>query len=457
MIIKRYLPLLAILTSLLLVVTMAGCRRDNVPLDPDPPPVTDPTPPLPSEPDDDNGDTIDEAPTLIADRDWAFIRPQNMFMGDIWFRDVQGAVSRLTSFGDIIDFFWSPDGSQIAFLRTYDWQKQSVSIWIMDADGSDARAIDDLAHVKMRNTNLDGYLWSPEGSKIAYFRDEHLLIHDVSTGNSKAIYIEGGYANGPWWHPDGRYLALTGDMSQPGIYVVDIESGEIVLLPNTASPLWREDSLVAATYRLGTIIWDDEESKTYYRNYDGIAVYSMDDFSNSLSIALPTEIIEIAPVKFQLSPSKRYVATGDYLNLWLADLEDGSVAEIGAQDMIDTGSDYWIQFYAQWAPGEDKLLTMPYTETSEEEYESYGILELILMDMASGETQVLATEDFNPLFYVPGPSYIWLDSNSIYKLSHTGYSQGQETFDMERIDLKDMLAEGIIIQRLIASPKARPQ
>ena len=63
---------------------------------------------------------------------------------------------------------WSPDGQQLAFHRTVDPSEYvhdrpcTVRTWIIDADGSDERQLDEIG---------DGCgappLWSPDGTRLA--------------------------------------------------------------------------------------------------------------------------------------------------------------------------------------------------------------------------------------------------------------------------------------------------
>ena len=75
--------------------------------------------------------------------------------------------------GDGVLPSWSPDGKQIACCRYY----PGGSVWIMNADGSDKKLIDD------RGWSVD---WSPKKDELAYSRDPaimgaNLCVYDLKT------------------------------------------------------------------------------------------------------------------------------------------------------------------------------------------------------------------------------------------------------------------------------------
>ena len=100
---------------------------------------------------------------------------------------------------------WSPNGSRIAF-----WKQNfdgTGSIWVMDADGSNAVALtDDVA------TNSQP-AWSPDGGWIAFSssRDGNLelyLIHPDGTGLTRLTTTPQDHEENPDWSPDGRWIAF---------------------------------------------------------------------------------------------------------------------------------------------------------------------------------------------------------------------------------------------------------
>jgi len=150
---------------------------------------------------------------------------------------------------------FSPDGKQIAFIKTPDTQTPFTvgELWIINVDGANARK---LAEVDSGH----GYAanWSTDGTQIAFVVRENpddenadqssealisnIYVVDVENGELTQVtnFIE-GHAETPYWSPRGNILTfnvvLNGRMQ---VHIADLESGEILPLEtgSTCCPAW---------------------------------------------------------------------------------------------------------------------------------------------------------------------------------------------------------------------------
>ena len=144
--------------------------------------------------------------------------------------DVDGSNHRrLHDGGDGAGLFapaWSPDGRRIAFINgSY---VSSGGLWVMNADGSDARHIG------------PGELpaWSPDSSEIAFVISRSIDVSNAD-GSGRRTRVAGP-ATFPDWTPDGRLIFTkdpSGDWYGPGQRIFISDGGlERQLIPEAAAP-----------------------------------------------------------------------------------------------------------------------------------------------------------------------------------------------------------------------------
>ena len=202
---------------------------------------------------------------------------------------------------------WSPDGSQIAFMSE---RSGNPDIFVMNADGSNVRQLTNhpandiwpewspdgkwIAFPSRRDGNFEIYLinpdgthlqrltntpghedfpaWSPDGKQLVFTRaegDDGTYIISIDGGGPFERKLLDFRVFEPAWSPDGAQIAFGSDHEGfRGIYVVDVDSGNLRLLSNNRAgencPDWSPDGtqIIFAS-------WRDGNGQIYRMNADG--------------------------------------------------------------------------------------------------------------------------------------------------------------------------------------------
>jgi Tol biopolymer transport system component len=182
-------------------------------------------------------------------------------------------------------FVWSPDGSRILYWADgLDVADEELScqfqgafcgqrIWSVASDGSDpAQVIGDPA--------LDAIepLWTPDGESIIFVGsaagsglDYGIYRMDADGANVERVGDLTGYSYSFWdptISPDGTTLAVISGPDKYDLYLVDLATGEDVLIAGTeeldeASPLWSPDGSTIAYTRYGRAFTDESQAMLY--------------------------------------------------------------------------------------------------------------------------------------------------------------------------------------------------
>jgi Dipeptidyl peptidase IV (DPP IV) N-terminal region/WD40-like Beta Propeller Repeat len=153
---------------------------------------------------------------------------------DIYVMDTDGGhVRRLTN-GPLADLApaWSPDGSSIAFFSStnvnFDTSSPSDEIWVIPAAGGQATQLtrNHVADIQPE--------WSPDGTQIAFVRgpDAHLWVMDADGNDQHEIFGVRSLCFAPRWSPDGTRIAfLTFDAHELGTVPLPGPSGATSTAP----------------------------------------------------------------------------------------------------------------------------------------------------------------------------------------------------------------------------------
>ena len=191
--------------------------------------------------------------------DFTFTFSRGLGQGsELWFAKQNGRTTKqlYVDPSNYISFaHFSPDGSQIAFIKIPDTQTPFTvgELWVMNADGSEARKLADAdaGHGYAAN-------WSPDGKRIAFVARENsrdtradqssdalisnIYIVDVASRTvTQVSHVENGRAETPVWSPDGNTLAFNvviNDRMQ--VRIAEISTGKIqsLMAESTCCAAW---------------------------------------------------------------------------------------------------------------------------------------------------------------------------------------------------------------------------
>jgi Tol biopolymer transport system component len=157
---------------------------------------------------------------------------QRGFEGDgpILVMNRDGSGVRRVAFGN--HYVWSPDGTRIA----YDFRGET---FVQDVDGNGASRV------------TSGFLpsWSPDGSRIAFLRPtgqgvQFFVANADGSGGERRLapdlFYGGPVTAPPRWSPDGRQLAVQASelSGRTEVTVVDVETGAARRLAPGIQPRW---------------------------------------------------------------------------------------------------------------------------------------------------------------------------------------------------------------------------
>ena len=151
-----------------------------------------------------------------------------------------------TSFDDEFNPTWSPDGSEVLYVR----DNFGNEVWLMDADGDNRRSIVAFG---------EDPSWAPDGDRFVArdHWDETLDIYTLNAARNDwddvDVIVDSGNPAYPAWSPDGNYIAyVAGAPDYPStggsLYVYDVAADRSTLIVsgspgyNMSSPTWGPQS-----------------------------------------------------------------------------------------------------------------------------------------------------------------------------------------------------------------------
>jgi Tol biopolymer transport system component len=168
--------------------------------------------------------------------------------GSVYSVDPDGTAAALVH-GGVFPAF-SPDGTRIVFAHTPITPNGGLTIWVADADGSNAHPIG-------TNFSPRSFSWAPDGTRIAFVSGDYqagfsVVVLNADGTSATRVSADASADSPPAWSSDGIELAFT-TTNEADIAVAKADgSGRRLLIQDgtrDTSPSWSPDGSQIAFFR----------------------------------------------------------------------------------------------------------------------------------------------------------------------------------------------------------------
>ena len=126
---------------------------------------------------------------------------------------------------------WSPDGSFVAYSRTYPSTAGPPGIYMIRADGTDNRRLFEAGAGHLR--------FSPDGSLLAMEIAGDIFLFDLRSGDLRQLTATEETEVSVDWSPDGRSIVTSGGfVSDQGLRIVDATTGSVRAITHTLAHVY---------------------------------------------------------------------------------------------------------------------------------------------------------------------------------------------------------------------------
>jgi len=136
---------------------------------------------------------------------------------------------------------YSPDGSRIAYGRSYQPEVERNETRVMDADGSNDHIVGDRPDIQYQGTSV----WSPDGRTLLVFRatdDGRLLLANVpADGSGPGEEFDVGFYGfgGLGWSPDGNQVVTLSAHPGAQATLLNLVDGSSRIVPSWYTASWQ--------------------------------------------------------------------------------------------------------------------------------------------------------------------------------------------------------------------------